>query len=73
MAFFAAVTALEDDILLLTESWCGAISPNLFLTQCGQSIVLKRTQFVHVLATAVSFLAERDWRPLPLELVLGMT
>ena len=42
MTLFSAVTALEDDILLLAESWCGAISPN-FLTQCGQSIVLKRS------------------------------
>ena len=34
MTLFSAVKALKDDILLLTESWCGAISPNFFI-QCG--------------------------------------
>ena len=43
MTMSSAFTASEDDILLLTESWCGGISPNFFLTQCGPSILLKHS------------------------------
>ena len=35
--------------------------------------IVSVSEWVWLLVTAVSLLTERDWRPLPLELVLGMT